>query len=333
LSCNCNKGKVFDDIPLLIYSADSTVKSDVDDKHNNGIETCSVILTGDTMLSRNVEWRSLEENNFDLPFTCISGFLHESDIVFTNLESPLTSGKNLKKGLQFRGDPRFAAALKRAGVTIVSLANNHIMDQGVSGLDETITNIEKTGILYIGADRSNLSDTSVIIKINNLRIGFLAFTDCLNSLRKSSYGRDRVIDYKEPSRVLDAVKKLKKKTDVVVVSLHWGIELSAEPAEQQRMLAEKIVDAGADIIAGHHPHVIQPYIKIGNGHVFFSLGNLIFDQMSKEETRSSILIKVIIEKKKIEKIEAYPLQIGMAYNPDFCRGDKAVQVFKSLLPL
>lgn len=191
--------------------------------------------------------------------------------------------------------------------------------------------LKKNGIAYSGADRKTLSKNSLIISAGNCRVGFLSLTDVLNSLRKSGYARDRVIDYNNTDGIVAAVKELRSKADIVIVSVHWGRELCSEPSVRQVELAEKIISAGADIITGHHPHVVQPYRRIKGGHVFFSLGNFVFDQTSKIETRSSVMIKVSVKGKRIERIAAYPLTIDREYRPGLCVQGDAGYIYSRLL--
>ncbi len=329
--CACNKLNSQVEIPLLLYKADSEPVKVSDDTLEDGSDDINIILTGDTMLSRNVEHLCREKSDYDYPFSQISYLIKKTDIAFTNLETPLVDGENLKTGLTFRADPRFAAALRRAGLNIVSVANNHILDRGVAGLAKTLLYLEKSGVAYSGADRKSLSGKGVIISAGSCRVGFISLTDTLNSLRRSDYARDKVINYNNTEGIINAVRDLRRKSDVVIVSVHWGMEMASEPSEREIELAKKIISAGADIIAGHHPHVIQPYRKINGGHVFFSMGNFVFDQTAKSETRSAVMIGVTVRNKKIHSIVAYPLAIDREYRPGLCSEGDAGEVYKKLL--
>ncbi len=311
------------EIPMTIYTAQSTA-GDAD-------EGINIILTGDTMLSRNVEQLCRDRNDFDYPFSRISDAIKSADIAFTNLETPLTGGNSLMRGLVFRGDPRFGAALRRAGFTIVSLANNHILDQGISGLQQTAGILEKSGISFSGADAVSLSHKGVVIAAGGCRVGFLSFTDTLNSLRISDYARDGIINYNDTERITAAVRDMRSRADIVIVSLHWGRELYPEPSERQLDLAASLTSAGADIIAGHHPHVIQPYKRINGGHVFFSLGNFVFDQTSKPETSRALMVSVLVKKKSIHRVRVFPLSIDMEYRPGISIERDAREIYDAAL--
>lgn len=131
VSCSCRNN---DEIPLTLYGYAGRADDQAENFPGDGSDNINIILTGDTMLSRNVEYHIREKNDYDYPFSMISGLVRESEIAFTNLETPLVRGDNIKTGLVFRADPQFAGALKRSGFNTVSLANNHILDMGVAGL-------------------------------------------------------------------------------------------------------------------------------------------------------------------------------------------------------
>ena len=197
-----------------------------------------------------------------------------ADLIFANLESPLsTVGSHDPSNCVFRANPAYVKVLTLAGFNIVSFANNHCTDPGAEGYQQTLQHLDDAGIKYCGAahDRSQASWLR-IMTVRGLKVGFLAFTD---------------LDFEVgcPSRVSSDLSKhraliaaAKNKCDLLVVSYHWGTEYHEQPTDRQRHLAHVTIDAGADLILGHHPHVLEG-IEVYHGHpIVYSMGNFIFDQ-------------------------------------------------------
>lgn len=225
-------------------------------------------------------------------FDRIKPLLQSGDWVIGNLETPI-AGKDLK----YSGFPRFNApaelleALVGAGFQLVSTANNHSMDRGFPGIQRTLINIRKAGLVPIGTSASAADQHRTIIEERNgIRMGFLAYTYGTNGIPVPTDKRYAVNLIDLPIIVEDIVKLKKSGVDVVTVSLHFGIEYQRTPNELQISLAHELVKAGADVILGSHPHVVQPYEEIeipasesrdGNarkGIVIYSLGNFISNQ-------------------------------------------------------
>jgi len=224
----------------------------------------SLTATGDIMLARNVG-KIIAKQGYDYPFRLLDGRLAAADITFGNLESPLSDkGKALYgKSVVFRGDPEMVPVLAQQGFDIVSLANNHAMDYNSEALIETITLLKENNVEPVGAG-PNLTDArkAVIITRNGLRIGFLAYSDKYKTdflIRKSfaadddSYG----VSPLDKDMILQDLKALESQVDVTVVSLHWGKEYNSSPASSDKKLAHDIIDGGAELIIGHHPHRLQ----------------------------------------------------------------------------
>jgi len=229
---------------------------------------------GDIMLGRLVGKKILLTNP-DFPFCLISNELTEADITIGNLETPVcdNSYKSYKKEFSFKASTNVIHGLKNAGFNILNLANNHIMDYGEKALAETITNLNDKEILTVGAGENLVEATkALIININDVCIGFLSFTYAWPA-KKNKPGC-APIDKKLISKLVHSVSD---KTDVVIVSIHTGLEYVNIPSRENIALFRSIVDMGADLVLGHHPHTIQGIEKYKNGLIAYSLGNFIFD--------------------------------------------------------
>jgi len=241
----------------------------------------SLIFTGDIMLGRSVMTKSLNVKNPNYPFINVADTLRNADIVFSNLESPIINNcPPINSGLKFCADSKMIEGLKFAGIDIVNLANNHILNYRQEGLIQTKKYLDAGGIKWVGD--GNL----VIIEKNKTKFGFLGFD---------------FLDYKLQQKDLDLIRNSKKKVDILVVGVHWGEEYKSRANSNQRLLAKKLSDAGADYIVGHHPHWIQEMDIMGSTNVYYSLGNFVFDQMWSEETKKAISVNLIFKGKKLEK--------------------------------
>jgi poly-gamma-glutamate synthesis protein (capsule biosynthesis protein) len=248
----------------------------------------TLIAVGDIMLGRMVNVQMLKYKDFKYPFSKTASFTSSANITFGNLESPLINNcPTTSVGMIFCGRPESIGGLKFAGFDVLSVANNHILNYGQEGHRQTIELLNKNNILP--------SNSNQLIKLqaNNLTFGFLSFD---------------LVTYPKTA-VVEEVKKNANKVDVLVVSLHWGNEYEKEPREWQKTLARQIIDSGAKIILGHHPHVTQPTEQYHGGLIFYSLGNFVFDQPWSEETKKGKIAKVVFEGKKIKSFEEIPIYI------------------------
>ncbi len=247
----------------------------------NSAKQTSLISTGDIMLGRSVMTKSLKDNDPNYPFLYVSDVLRNADIVFSNLENPIVDNcPYVNSGFKFCADPKMIEGLKYAGVDIVSLANNHILNYGKEGLSQTKKYLNLNGVKWVGG--GNL----VVIENNNTKFGFLGFD---------------FLDYKLQEKDLNLVRSSKTKVDILVVSVHWGEEYKSKANSNQKLIAGKLSEAGADYIVGHHPHWVQEIERMGNTEVYYSLGNFVFDQRWSEETKKGLSANLIFKGKKFEK--------------------------------
>jgi poly-gamma-glutamate synthesis protein (capsule biosynthesis protein) len=267
-----------------------------------------LVAVGDVMLARGVNKKIIEKGPY-YPFEEIRGITGSADIAFCNLESaisPRATG-NFKNN-RFCLKPKHAKGLSFAGFDVVSLANNHMFDCEKKGILSTIEFLREEKIKLTGAGKTPAQALRpAIFNLKNTRIGFLAY---------NAYPMDWIvlkkdqpaIAFYDSSRAIKAIEKLKKKADVVIVSLHWGDEYHKRPNSRQVRIAHQLIDAGADLILGHHPHVLQPIEEYNDGVIVYSLGNFVFDQRRKE-TRKSIIFKAKLSREGVSEYSTLPVQI------------------------
>jgi hypothetical protein len=214
-------------------------------------------------------------------FTSVADFFQSFKLVVANLESPLVADNFIpvQGKCTLRGNVGWARVMKETGFDLVSIANNHIMDFGEQGLFSTIEALNDAGIRYVGAgENAQKARDPAFIEIGAKKVGFLG----RSSVEVSSpcyAGRNTPgVAFLDTEELLSSIAMCRKSADLVVVMLHWGLEHYLYPSPYQRNLAKKIVSAGAHVILGHHPHVLQGEEKIGKALISYSSGNFLFDE-------------------------------------------------------
>lgn len=257
----------------------------------------SVLLTGDIMLGRTVMTKSLDLKDPTYPFAKVAGVLRDADIVFGNLESPLIENCPREyTSLKFCAGPELVRGLTFAGIDVVSLANNHIANYGEAGITETKKILNENGVGWVGDGKVE------VIEKGGKKFGFLGFD---------------YVDILPAEHDFQLVRDLKSKVDVLIVGVHWGVEYTALPTKNEELIAKNLVEAGADVVVGTHPHWVQGIDHIGGKPVYYSLGNFVFDQMWSEETRWGLTIKLIFRDGKLVSEERMPVYIKDWAQPEF----------------
>lgn len=276
----------------------------------------SMLFAGDVMLSRSVGALMAEKNNYKWPFELISDFLSNADFAFVNLETPI-SNRGIKVGsiYSFRSDPRVIEGLTYAGVDLVSVANNHAWDYGREAFVDTLDYLSVASISYVGGGRSYEEAHAGVIKtIGNTEVGFLAYTNLLPKSLSATKDGAGVAIYDKAQMVQD-VTALKAVSDIVVVSFHWGEEYQQTHNALQEQIAHDSIDAGADLIIGHHPHVVQDVGEYKGRFIVYSLGNFVFDQNFSTETMSGLVVRVRLKDNQISGLDKIPVHISKQYQP------------------
>lgn len=266
-------------------------------------KTVTIGLGGDLGLGRYITSISRSKKDFSWPFQQVSSVLQSNDFNLVNLESPIIS--NCPQGntgtFTFCGDSQFIPYLKE-NKFIFNLANNHIFNYNQDGFIQTKKFLDQNQINYF---YSHNSDSEFIKKdINGITFGFLGFDLVTNSKF-------------DQQRLIDLVKKYNSQVDWLIVSLHWGNEYLPNPEKWRISLAHQLVDAGADIIHGHHPHVYQPSEIYDGKPIFYSLGNFVFDQNWSKETSQSKFIILKLDQQQIIENTAKSYVIKYNSQPQF----------------
>jgi gamma-polyglutamate biosynthesis protein CapA len=271
----------------------------------------TVSLTGDILLDRGVK-TYIDGEGIYYPYEKINCVFDSSDIVFGNLECPLTlEGIPVlkRRDLIFHAHPSNAAALKAGGFDVLNLANNHAMDYGTQGLVSTLEALKDAGIRTVGAgDDASAARQPVYVKFKNITIGFLGFST-FPTEGYFHFPHKPDVACVDSGTISDEISSAREKCDVLIVSFHWGKEFDFYPSIQQRELAHLAVDSGADVVAGHHPHVLQGIEEYNGGYIFYSLGNFIFDSQAPLGTDETVIINLEIDKKGIRQMKPVPVRI------------------------
>jgi poly-gamma-glutamate synthesis protein (capsule biosynthesis protein) len=277
-----------------------------------GPPTATLAAAGDLMMDRSVE-TAVWEHGTGWALEKVREAVSSADIAFVNLESPIAEkSAMLEKPIGFRAPSGTARLLADSGFDIVSLANNHAVDCGRDGLLETFAFLEQAGLRWCGAGKDRkAAEKAAVLRVNGLRVAFVAFCEFPEGSKK----RNEVptIALAERGTVGRVVAEAGRRADVVVASFHWGEEYSGGPTPEARALAGEAAAAGASLILGHHPHVVQgletiPRKKGRPTLVAWSLGNFVFDQ-KKPQTREGLLLNCRIGRNGVENASLSPVRI------------------------
>jgi hypothetical protein len=254
----------------------------------------TLLFVGDIMLSRGIAWKvGLEDGDYTYPFEKVADLVRSADFAFGNLEGPVSArGSDQGSVYSFRAAPAALSGLSAAGFDALSLANNHIWDWGSAALEDTVDTLRTAGITPVGAghDASGANEPA-LFEVNGVRVGILAFTTLLPQGLEAGDGTPGV-SATQRAAILSSVRAARQNVDILVVSMHWGEEYWESETEQQRELGHALVDAGADFVIGHHPHVPEPIERYRTGWIAYSLGNFVFDRGVSDATRKGTILVV-----------------------------------------
>lgn len=297
-----------------------------------------LIAVGDIMLGRGVGMRLKKAGNYMLAFDKVSSYLKQGDVTFANLESPITASTHSldpKRKIVLKAAPESVSALTSAGIDVVSLANNHMMDYYEKGLFDTIDILDKNSILHTGSGR-NMDDARkpAIIERNGVKIGFLAYSDMAelvfagNPYLRYSAEKDKsgVLPRKYET-IKEDIGKLRSQVDILAVSLHWGVEESFTIPPEQVEFAHKLIDDGVDVILGHHPHQFQGIEMYKGKPIIYSMGNFLFDQ-NDPENMETFIMDIRFKGNRLESCTAVPVRILDKSYAEIQTGAAAVNILE-----
>ncbi len=261
----------------------------------------------------------------EAPFQYTADVLKSADITIGNLECPITStGMAADKTYTFMAPPAAAESLSFAGFDLVSLANNHVLDYGITGLQSTLDHLSAEGILSAGAgiDAAN-AYAPVYVESQGLLLAFLAYVDVPTTdydYKAWTAGENKPgVAWVNPDRMAADIQEAKTKADLVIILMHNGYEIVQKVSEDQQIQARLAIESGADLVIGSHPHVLQRVETYQEGLIVYSMGNFVFDnflfppnysailsvELSKDGVESYTLIDVIIQLNGVPQIMPY----------------------------
>lgn len=257
-----------------------------------------VLFGGDLMFDRSIR-TTIDEKGGDYIFSCIDSVLKNADVVVANLEGPITASSSVSVGSAVGGPNNFtftfplstAGLLKSHNISIVNLGNNHIMNFGNEGLMQTKAALERAGVRYFGDPDASEADKVLRERINGIDFSFVNWSDWTSD--KTDHTVAQVREEAGAGRV-------------VVVYTHWGEEY-IEPLPRVRELAHQFVDAGASIVIGSHPHVVQDKESYKGKDIYYSLGNFVFDQYWNDAVSHGLLIDVAFTTSGAERVREIPI--------------------------
>lgn len=246
------------------------------------------VMLGEQSLCYNFGVKSVIKNRgVDYLFKDVKDIFENGDIIFGNLEAPISNYTD-KKGFEakfFRAEPDVIKGLKNANFNVLSVANNHIMEHGERAFLSTVSSLKENNITPVG-----VANKPEILEIDSFKIGIMAYSFIDDFIPNSLYNK-----ISSERKILEDIKNIRDSVDFVILSLHWGYEYIPFPSPEQIEIGRKLIDCGADIILGHHAHVVQGYEIYKGRTIIYGLGNFIFDHTYIKSTRKSMIAKIRVD--------------------------------------
>lgn len=273
------------------------------------------------------------QRGFDWAFEGTRALLGECPLNIANLETPVTDrGRPAKKTFVYRMPPASLEAVRRAGFGLVSLANNHTLDQGAEGLSDTLAALKARGIAHAGAgpDVRAAREPAVVV-VDGVRVGFLSYS---LTFPQEFWATDKRAGtaFGHEAWVRRDVAALRERVDVLLVAFHWGEEKRETPKPYQRDLARAAVESGADAVIGHHPHVLQGVELVDGRPILHSLGNYAFGSRS-QAARDSAIARLLVVDGRLAGLELIPIDVEnrvVEFNPRVAEGETRERILATL---
>lgn len=273
-----------------------------------------IALTGDVMIGRLV---SEKLSNVDPSYIWgdVLPLLQEADFTFINLETALTnSEERIEKVFNFKADPYKVAALQKAHIRAVNLANNHVLDYSAKGLLETIETLDDAGIFHVGAGKNiDEAKKDIIVEIQDIKIGILGCTD--NEPTWKAQKTNPGVMYVEVGDIYflrESLLQLRKKVDILILSIHWGPNMKQSPDSSFVSFAHDLIDLGVDILHGHSAHIYQGVERYKNSLILYDTGDFVDDYYVDPLLRNdrSFLFCIECSKKGVRHLRLIPVVIN-----------------------
>ncbi|SFL76114.1 poly-gamma-glutamate synthesis protein (capsule biosynthesis protein) [Paenibacillus sp. 1_12] len=273
------------------------------------MQEITIAAVGDILINGAISMsvKQIDTNlyDFDSIFEDVAPILRDADLTIGNLEVPLKGNmpfikkKNPRTGFpMFNGPEPLAAALKRSGFDVMITANNHCLDNGIEGLRRTLQVLDANQLAHTGTFAvPEQPRQPLIMDVKGIKIGILAYTKTTNQIPLLTAMRGSVNLINE-AQILRDLREIKRKTDLNIISLHLGQEYRAVPTQEQRTLVRKLLQHGADIILGSHPHVLQPILRTSSNQLaMYSLGNFVSIRLNDNPyTNNGLILQLTIRK-------------------------------------
>lgn len=335
-------GKYLWDKKTKDYPLKVSVKTGNKDELNKKFDQSKITLltnVGDVILGRHVAYKMRTYGDYTHPWLKMADLLKGADLTFADLETPLSDRVSPPdEGMSFITPRKSIDGLKLAGVDVVALANNHSTNYGTEAFLDTLELLSANNIKYVGGGKDlNEAESTLYHEVNGLKFAFLDYNSIIGAINATDDSAGvakfdikpwaKADSAQDIEKIKNAVKTAKKNADIVVVELHWGVEYEAKPIQSQIDVAHAVVDAGADLIVGTHPHVVCGLEEYKSVPIFYSLGNFIFDQEWSTETKQGTVAQTYFYGKKLVSAPLIPYQIEDYNQPHIATAEQAKQIF------
>lgn len=308
-----NEGNAEYDLLPKEPSVVTDAETDVQQQTEQVEATVSLAFVGDILQGEYIN-TLLKENGYNYPYEKALFSLSSADYTMGNLEMPITkNGVPMHpddKEYVFKGEPEALSGLVYGGIDIVTLANNHTLDQGLEALYDTMQHLDEHGIHHVGAGKNEKEAYEPhIVEINGIKIGYLAASWVLpiNEWKATPYQGGLAETY-DAKRILSAIENTKQEVDIVVLYVHWGEERNSSPLQKHIDMAKKYIDAGADLIVGSHAHVLQGFEQYNGKWIAYNLGNFVFSAYPSERQAETGVLNATCNKEANCELSFVPMK-------------------------
>jgi poly-gamma-glutamate capsule biosynthesis protein CapA/YwtB (metallophosphatase superfamily) len=300
------------------------------------ITPVKIAAVGDLMLG---SWivDKIDAEGVDAPFDSTRTWIDSADLAIANLEAPLANHGELfvDKQYTFKVPTHFVKGIVNGGFDVLTLANNHFLDYGCDGLSQSITALDSAGLRHCGAGMNSAEACApTILEANGIRVAFVGFSMTYPDEFWATSARCGTC-HPSDSTLEDIINGCEVNADLTVVSIHWGTEKKTTPNPYQIEMAHHLIDLGADLVLGHHPHVLQGMELYKGKLIAYSLGNYIFGSLS-ENAHTSMILRVMLDMNGLLIARAVPIHVYNAvvnFQPKVLKGEAKQQVIKELQTL
>ncbi|WP_192896513.1 CapA family protein [Cohnella sp. AR92] len=270
----------------------------------------NLAFVGDILLGARVE-EYIVKNGAEYPFLKSSDLLQTADVAAGNLENPITlrGTPAENKSFVFKGHPDSLQGVKNAGIDLLTLANNHSLDQGWEGLSDTMDYLDDAGIDHVGSGNdATEAYTAAYFEHNGIRVAYIGVTNVVPVTEwKADKNHPGVAETYSTTRAVQAIKDAKELADIVVVMVHWGKEKVQKPIGLQTSVGHEFIDAGADLVIGSHPHVLQGFETYKGKWIAYSLGNFVFTTAGDRLTQETGVLQAACTKQGECRLKFNPM--------------------------